>query len=416
MKANYCPCRNRSRLLLTVIFISFVFGVCSSSAAPPQYSITDLGSFGGTFNFAYGVNNSAQIVGASSTPAFTLRAFLYQGTNMIDLNAGDGSQANSINDQGQIVGYFPATGGVHAFLYTNGVLTDLGTLGGVRSFGNCINNNGEVAGTAWTPSGTNHAFKFSGGPLTDLGTLGGVSSAANGINNNGDVAGLSLTSNNIATHAFLFTAGVMKDLGTLGGTNSSAAGVNDAGQVVGTSSTISEANHAFFFANGVMSDLGTLGGNASQAHAINNYGDIVGQAYPTGSSSYSAFIYTGQNMIDLNALIPTGTGWQLQSAQAINDRGQIAGFGQGPSGGFRAFLLTPLTPPEIRNFQILNGKAQFELHGTTGLTYRIDYTPTLSLTNWSPLTNILLPSSIYQILDPDPLDSESRFYRAVQLQ
>jgi probable HAF family extracellular repeat protein len=59
-------------------------------------------------------------------------------------------------------------------------LRDLGTLGGLDSFGQAVNASGQVAGDSTTAGGETHAFLSGpgGGPLTDLGTLGGVSSLA----------------------------------------------------------------------------------------------------------------------------------------------------------------------------------------------------------------------------------------------
>ena len=53
-------------------------------------------------------------------------------------------------------------------------VTDLGSLGGGSSVGLDINNSGQVTGYSTLPSGATHAFLYSGGVMTDLGTLGGT--------------------------------------------------------------------------------------------------------------------------------------------------------------------------------------------------------------------------------------------------
>jgi probable HAF family extracellular repeat protein len=89
-------------------------------------------------------------------------------------------------------------------------------------------------------------------------------------------------------------------------------------------------------------DLGTLGGPSSAAYGINDAGQVVGGA-STSSGVVRAFLYDRNatpKMQDLNSLIPPDSGWRLEEAQAINQRGQIVGLGE-RNGHTRAFLLTP---------------------------------------------------------------------------
>lgn len=50
-------------------------------------------------------------------------------------------------------------------------------------------------------------------------------------------------------------------------------------------------------------------------------------------------------MFDLISLVVNGSGWTLREALAINDQGQIVGYGVGPNGFRRGFLLTPVPLP-----------------------------------------------------------------------
>lgn len=162
--------------------------------------------------------------------------------------------------------------------------------------------------TTWTP--------------TDLGTLGGARSYAYDINTAGQVVGVSLLSDQVTGHAFVWTASDgMRDLGTLGGSGSEAFGINDLGQVVGTSQTASGAAHAFVWtASDGMRDLGTLGSAPSIARDINNQGQVVGSSRVTSNGESRAFLWTANDgMRDLG----TSGGWT--AAFAINDQGTVIG-------------------------------------------------------------------------------------------
>ena len=94
-----------------------------------------------------------------------------------------------------------------------------------------VNDSGEVVGWSGTcapgygPHETFlHALLWRDGTMTDLGNLGGKTNiVASDINNRGQVIGYSNVANDLTHHAFLWQAGVMMDLGTLAGDSSSDA-------------------------------------------------------------------------------------------------------------------------------------------------------------------------------------------------
>ena len=139
-------------------------------AGAPQYSLTDLGTLGGTISEATGISSSAQVTGWANTSTGVQHGFVYTvGTGMTDIGTlpgGASSQGYAINDSGQVTGFsYNASGTLRAFLYSNGVpgyadgMTDLGTLpGGTSSNGFGINDNGQVAGWSTLSAGSSDAF------------------------------------------------------------------------------------------------------------------------------------------------------------------------------------------------------------------------------------------------------------------
>ncbi|OYD92378.1 hypothetical protein CDG76_22810 [Nostoc sp. 'Peltigera membranacea cyanobiont' 210A] len=178
-------------------------------------------SIGTPGTVAYGLNNLGQAVGILNSG----RAFLYengQTTNLGTLPGDTYSQANDVNDSGQVVGSSGLTGvnDSRAFVYSSSTgLQDLGRLRPTDLFstGLGINNLGQVVGF----SGTNNnffaadgnslrAFLYSDKTLYDLNNLiapsseGGFSlTAASAINNNGQIVGRGAVNGEL--HAFLLT-------------------------------------------------------------------------------------------------------------------------------------------------------------------------------------------------------------------
>lgn len=241
---------------------------------------------------AHGVNPSGAAVGSGGFPNLGFRATLWQDGKAINLGVlpnGDFSNATAINAAGQIVGSSDtsqAPGGgddtEHAVLWQDGVMTDLGTLGGSGSGAWAINAAGVVVGSSSMPDNLDHhAFLWRDGTMTDLGTLpGGWASQAYGINARGQAVGYSTGNAALHGHAVLWEHGAVIDLGTLpGDLSSTAKAIGASGDIVGWSGEgeTTPGTHAFLWRRGVMTDLGTLpGGDVSNATGINAAGEIVG--------------------------------------------------------------------------------------------------------------------------------------------
>jgi probable HAF family extracellular repeat protein len=236
--------------------------------------MTDLGAGLQLSSFALAINPRGQVVGIAANPGEIDAVVWNKGVvSFLTPLSADPTQAWDINPAGQIVG----TSAFHAVRWDNGVLINLDSDGTFRAaFG--INPAGQVVGYRVTAGVETHAVLWTKGVMTDLGTLGGGFSVANDLNPAGQVVGSSSTTpGQFVSHAFLWANGVMTDLGTLGGASSSATAINPTGEVVGYSETATGETHAFLWAKGVMTDLGAGLGRESRAFGINPAGNVVGE-------------------------------------------------------------------------------------------------------------------------------------------
>ena len=354
-----------------------------------HYQLIDMGTFGGpisSINFPLWLgtlNNHGVATGWSSTSIPT-------------------SSTSNPLVCGGIDGAVPFI--THTFAWRNGVVSDLGSLGGADYCSEpfWVNDRGDIVGASENGLIDQQFFGFNqmhpvlwrNGEIIDLGTLGGNQGGAWGINSRGQIAGDSTTSipdpycffGTVQIRAFLWEKGKMRDLGTLGGNCASPGFVtidaavntlNERGQVVGASTTSTIPNPLtgvptwapFLWEEGKgMTNLGTLGGAWGGAQGINNRGQVIGQssiaadpaacnAFPdNGDLNCHAFLWDKGTLTDLTT---STIGGSFSNPKNINDAGEIVGAGAFPSKPFpQAFLWIKGVATDVGNLGGCNSSAQ----------------------------------------------------------
>jgi probable HAF family extracellular repeat protein len=332
----------------------------------PIYRITSLGILPGGTNFSpAGLNANGDVVGSGDSATLSSTPVVWSagsGLTAIDWAGSPWAFGTGINDLDTVVGYgFDGTFSTfQAYLSNGSSVTTIPTLtGGTSNAALAINNAGTVVGYSETvtPGGNLVAFSYDGTHVTNLGTLpGGTTSSANAINSSGHIAGQSDSSADPNLHPAAFLSGVWIDMGLIDGYQAGVAtAISNTDELAGTLEDGTGGSMAYVWTvSGGFNLLGTLGTGSSNAYGVNSSGYAVGSSDVSGAYSLAAFLYADSALYDLNSLLdPSVTGWHLDSAQAINDSGQIVGIGE-YGGQQTAFLLTPEVP-EPNTFWMTGG-------------------------------------------------------------
>ena len=315
---------------------------------------------------AWDVNDAGVVVGWSDGNAdgVGLRGFRWENGEaiLIDTLGGAVSQAFAINSAGQITGGADtSTGQMHAFIWDNGVMTDLGDFseaenGGLGGFGRDINDAGVVVGTMFTADGE-RAFRWENGVAQNLGTLYSYDrSEAWAVNGNGDVVGRMWYSGNPDnSRAFIWRHGVMYDLVSqvinIDDTNLGvlqAYDVNGPGQISGLATYGGDRGYVctpaitnFEYA---VTNLGAPPGGAYTVipRGLNENGEAVGWTLTSSLDDppYRAWKWTEKDGL---VLLPPSNGVNTDAAADINEAGQVTGAEVSNFGDDSAWRFDPAT-------------------------------------------------------------------------
>lgn len=258
--------------------------------------VITLGTLGGTSSNAVAINDKGQVLGNWTTQGGQQRGYIdYQGRQRdIGTIPGLGTTYTDINNAGYItaIGFTPGGGfdGTRSFLRSpNGKFRDIGKLPFeeptlTNAF--ALNNRNQITGESGPftfPEQPVRAFVWTNGVMRDLGDFGLEPNSGRAINDRGQITGyMSLPEGDFDQVAFLYSNGRLLDIDGRPPTEdrySQGNGINNYGHIVGFSNHLS----GFIWRGRKMQSLNALidprlGWNITDALAINDAGQIAANA------------------------------------------------------------------------------------------------------------------------------------------
>jgi len=312
-----------------------VYAVLSPSfvGSGPIYTVVDIGILpGDAGSIPAGISSNGLVVGTSSSAAGTLHAFLWSNGALTDLGHRTGyfsAKAYAVNSSRTAGGIsLPDFSSAFPVLFQNGTVTQVNTaFGPIGGSVTAVNDHGDyIVSNAINKGGTLTSFLgFTPAP------------EAQALNSVSDVAG------SAGNTAAIWRSGAIVSVGVLPGYDSSAGtALSDNGLLVGTAS-VNGTNTpvGFILSGGTMLKISPVSGDdIALPEGVNNNGQVVG----TSSADFvtaRGFLYENGVTSDLNSLISSISGWQILHAYGINNNGQIIAYGVN-AGVQHALLLNPI--------------------------------------------------------------------------
>jgi hypothetical protein len=267
----------------------------------PSYTYTLL-SFPGTLDtLASGINPGAttskiEIVGAYGADAFVAHV---SGTKTVKesyeaVNYPHAASPIDINDLGQIVGdYLDSSGVYHGFEVSDKKFTtiDVPFAGAAGTNAEAINNSGEIVGS-WSDGGITQGFTLIDGTYTSLNYPGADYTFAFDVNDEGDIVGSYASPDSNGSQCYLLSGGTYTSISVPGAAWTEGIAINDAGVIVGYYGTSgSSVIQGFVLSGGVFTTVAIPGEPYTVLFDINNSGVLLG-VYQDAAGLYVSFLAT----------------------------------------------------------------------------------------------------------------------------
>ncbi len=310
----------------------------------PPVDVVPLGTLGGAASRAFGLNARGDVVGEAQTASGAWHAFLWRGGAMTDLGAlGGRGRAVAVNGTGTVVGVFypgaDTTGGARPFLWRDGATTVLPVPEAEDVYATDVNDRGQVVGYSATrcplcPFGTvGSALLWEGGELRDLGRLGGHQAIATAITEQGSIVGGVQPQDS----AVLLVGDEVRRIFP-----GIARAVSGVGHVAGDS----RQDAFFIWRDGVTQSIPIFYRDRLRVFGVDTRGRmlaLLSYGFPSLSSPPKFVIRQPDNLLfGLYEMLAPGTPWRVEGVSAMNDRGEIVGWGKNSTTGeVQALLLKP---------------------------------------------------------------------------
>jgi probable HAF family extracellular repeat protein len=305
-----------------------------------------------------GINNAGDVTGWSESRTVPIHPMIFTNNGdhfYLNMIPGDVNERGvDINEFGEVAGFARISRYAGIFWDSDGIPTDIGDLGGGFTEVTALNDLSQITGHSRETDGTPRAFIWDNGVMTDLGDVyphkvHGTYGQA--INNMNQIVGFSLDELGFF-RAFIWEDGEMRDLGGFPLNPTWAYGINELGYVVGVVSD--EVNNRgatgiVWKPNGEIVLLKKPNGRPwkNEARVINNHNIILGTHYKKNSLPGEPYWPVIWSTFDaepflVQALLPPNSGWIIDKAEDINDSNQIVGDGFRWGMWNQGYILTPV--------------------------------------------------------------------------